>query len=537
MPMTYTKNTVRENNQFMQNRQEITIVYPHQLFRISDTDAIQPGRPVILIEESLFFTHMKFHKKKILLHRASMRAYADYLRQNGYDVDYLSVVDYASTQEVLDAIGRRYTPKIVHIVHPSDYLLKKRLREWKKDIPVSITWHQSPLFVTSRADLEEFLAGKDNVRMADFYRQQRRRMNILVDDQGNPKGGQWSFDEDNREPLPTDVNLPGMPANNRSHYVSEARTYVQDNFNDHYGQLDNFFYPVTRRQALQWLDDFFVDRFAKFGPYEDAFAKDSNSYLWHSVLTPFLNIGLVTPEEVVEKALKFAEKNDVPINSLEGFIRQIIGWREFMHGLYLFHGSNIRNSNFFAHDTSLPETFWRAETNLPPVDRVIQKVQDTGYAHHIERLMVLANIMTLLEIDPDDVYGWFMEMFIDSYDWVMVPNVYSMGVFADGGLMATKPYVSSSNYLTKMSNWSRDKDNKDHWSYRWDSLYWQFLKQNKDYFKSNPRLARLTSHLDRMSNEKLEGYMNTADKIKRKTQKDTSRFDSKKRSRILNTPD
>jgi deoxyribodipyrimidine photolyase-related protein len=517
----------------MKDTEEITIVYPHQLFRISDTEAIQPGRPVVLVEEPLFFTHLKFHKKKILLHRASMKAYADYLRDNGYEITYLSAVDYDSTTDVLEKIADKFRPRSVHIVRPSDYLLKKRLLGWEADNPLAITWHASPLFLTDRNDLEDFFVGKDTMRMAEFYKDQRRRMDILVDEKGNPKGGQWSFDEDNRQPLPEDRTFPDLPSASRSHYVTEAKTYVNNHFDDHYGQIDNFFYPVTRSQALRWLDRFLQDRLVDFGPYEDAFAKDSSSYLWHSVLTPFLNIGLVTPREVIEKAFNYADKNDVPINSLEGFIRQIIGWREFMHGMYLFHGSRVRNGNFFAQDISLPEAFWQAKTDLPPVDVVIEKAQKQGYAHHIERLMVLANIMTLLEIHPDDVYGWFMEMFVDAYDWVMVPNVYSMGIFADGGVMATKPYVSSSNYLTKMSNWKRDKDNPDHWSYQWDALYWQFLKQNKDYFRSNPRLSRLTSHLDRMSDEKLQAYIDTAHQKKRKLREGTSRFSQTKRKNVL----
>lgn len=484
----------------------ITIVYPHQLFRISQTSAIKPGRRIIIVEEPLFFTRLTFHKQKILLHRASLQAYKDYLQRNGYEITYLSATDFSDTTAVLDHIKQTHRPDSVHVTRPSDYLLKERLLAWTSDDHVTIDWHDSPLFLTSRNQLAEFFTGKEEMRMANFYRQQRKRLDVLVESDGSPIGGKWSFDAENRESLPTDEDFPEWPQPNRSQYVESAKSYVREHFGNNHGHIDTFHYPVTRKQALRWLDRFFAERFEQFGPYEDAFAKDSSSFLWHSVLTPFLNIGLVTPQEVVDKALAYARKHDVPINSLEGFIRQIIGWREFMHGLYITHGSRIRTQNFFTNTSNMPSAFWSADTKIPPVDRVIEKVLDTGYAHHIERLMVLANYMTLAEMHPHDVYGWFMEMFVDAYDWVMVPNVYAMGLYADGGMMATKPYISSSNYLTKMSDWDRDKDNQDHWSYLWDSLYWTFLDKHQDKLADNYRLSQQLSLLDSFGDGRLQQY-------------------------------
>lgn len=514
----------------MQLSSNVTIVYPHQLFRISDAEAISSGQTVFLIEEPLFFTRLKFHKQKILLHRASMQAYKDYLQKHDCTVHYLSATDFSGTHDTLRYIAEHLDGESVSITRPSDYLLRQRLKEWSDKQDIGIDWCASPLFLTDRSRLADFFQGKSKVRMAQFYKDQRRGMDILVTAGGEPEGGQWSFDEDNREPLPEDKDFPQLPSENGSHYVQEAKEYVRKHFGDHYGTVENFFYPVTRRQALNWLEAFFEDRFVNFGPYEDAFSKDSHSYLWHSVLTPFLNIGLVTPREVVDKAVSFADTHDVPINSLEGFIRQIIGWREFMHGLYLHKGSDIRSQNFFDHTRELPEGFWSAETGMPPVDAVIEKVIQTGYAHHIERLMVLANYMTLTEMHPHDVYGWFMEMFIDAYDWVMVPNVYSMGLFADGGVMATKPYVASSNYVTKMSDWKRDKDNQDHWSYRWDALYWRFLDKHREFFESNARLSRVTSHLDRMGSDALSDYRHTAKSLLSSHAHSSERFSSSDRS-------
>lgn len=517
----------------MKNQKIITLVYPHQLFRISDTDAVRSGQEVVLIEEPLFFTQLKFHQQKILLHRASMQAYKDYLESNDYTVHYLQAVDFPDTRALLDHIKKKHDPDAVEVAQPSDYNLEQELSGWGKQSGVAISWQQSPLFLTSRDQLADYFAGKEHFRMADFYKQQRRSMSILIDDNSKPTGGQWSFDDENRKPLPDGRTLPGLPIENNSKYVTEARAYVSNHFSDHYGSTTGFFYPVTRKQALAWMDDFFKQRFADFGPYEDAFSKDDDSYLWHSVLTPFLNIGLVTPGEVVDKTLLYAEENNVPLNSLEGFIRQIIGWREFMHGLYIHHGTSIRTQNFFAQKRGLPEVFWQADSGIEPVDRVISKVRDTAYAHHIERLMVLANFMTLAEFHPHDVYGWFMEMFIDAYDWVMVPNVYSMGLFADGGVMATKPYVSNSNYITKMSDWKRDKNNSDHWSHQWDALYWRFLHKHRDFFSDNPRLARITSYLDRMGEDKLLDYQESAEQLLAAYDKQSARWSEEERARLF----
>lgn len=504
---------------------DVTLVYPHQLFLISKSAALEHDRPVVLIEEPLFFTQFRFHKQKLMLHRASMKAYEAYLKEHDFEVTYLEVVDCTNTTDVLRQVMDHFNPEAVHMVEPDDYLLNKRLDQWGSESEVKITRHESPLFLTPKAELEAFFTDGETFRMAGFYKQQRRRMNILVDDNGNPTGGQWSFDEDNREPYDPELDVPAWPPANQSDWIKEARDYVETHFSDHYGDTENFPYPVTRSQALEWFERFLQQRFGQFGPYEDAFSKDDDSFLFHSVLTPFLNTGLMTPDEVVEKALSYAKNNDVLLNSLEGFIRQIIGWREFMHGLYVNHGSHIRTQNFFNHQRALPEAFWQADTGVPPVDHVIEKILSTGYAHHIERLMVLANFMTLCEINPHHVYGWFMEVSIDAYDWVMVPNFYSMGVFADGGVMATKPYVSSSNYICKMSDWKRDKDNEEHWSYLWDGLYWRFMHEHRDFFESNARLARLTSYLDRMSEKRWEGYQNTAAAYLAKLTKEAARFD------------
>jgi deoxyribodipyrimidine photolyase-related protein len=233
-----------------------------------------------------------------------------------------------------------------------------------------------------------------------------------------------------------------------------------------------------------------------FGPYEDAIVK-KEIVLHHSVLTPMLNVGLISPREVIDFTLQFASANEVPMNSLEGFIRQVLGWREYIRMVYEWKGRIERTRNYWGFNKKIPMAFWMGTTGIEPLDDTIRKVRETGYCHHIERLMVVGNYMLLNEFDPDEVYRWFMELFIDAYDWVMVPNVYGMSQFADGGLMATKPYISGSNYIMKMSNYP-----KGAWQAKWDALFWRFMDKHRAFFLRNPRLGMLIKMYDKMPKEK-----------------------------------
>jgi len=324
-------------------------------------------------------------------------------------------------------------------------------------------------------------------------------MGILVNKKGKPEGGQWSFDEDNREKLPKDHPVPDAPRARKNHYVDEAIAWTEKRFGDNPGTLDSFAWPVTRAAAKSWLEEFLHERFKQFGPYEDALSR--HRVMFHSVLTPALNIGLLTPQEVVDAALDCADDRQIPLNSLEGFIRQIIGWREFMWGIYRFRGVEIRNGNFWEFDRKMPACFYDATTGIAPVDDAIRHALDHGWGHHIERLMVLGNFMLLCRIDPAEVYRWFMELFVDAYDWVMVPNVYGMSQFADGGTFTTKPYLSGSNYIRKMSHYR-----KDDWCDTWDGLYWTFIADHQDFFAGNHRLSMMARSWDKMKDEKKQAH-------------------------------
>lgn len=333
-------------------------------------------------------------------------------------------------------------------------------------------------------------------------------MKILLDKDGGPLGGQWSFDEENRKALPKSyVETPVMDFH-KSPVVEEVSNLVQKEFPKHPGEVDNFWLPVTRGEAQEWLQDFLNNRFEEFGVYEDALSEKFD-IINHSVLTPFLNTGLLTPQEVVQETLKFAKKKKIPMNSLEGFIRQVIGWREFVRGIYQNFSEKQDSSNFWNHQRGLTSHWYEGNTGIPPLDRVIKKTVKLGYAHHIERLMVLGSLMLLLEVHPKEAHRWFMEMFIDSSDWVMGPNVYGMALFSDGGIFATKPYFCGSNYYKKMGGY-KDGD----WQDGVDGLYWGFIEKNKSFFLKNPRMSMMVRTVEKMPADKKDRIYKAAEVLK-----------------------
>ncbi|MFC6285103.1 cryptochrome/photolyase family protein [Nocardioides sp. GCM10027113] len=472
------------------------LVLPHQLF--AEHLEAPAGTVFVLVEHDLLFRQYRFHAQKLVLHRASMRRFADRLREASYDVEVVPTDASRSSREQLAALLRELDPDEVTVLDVVDDWLARDLRAAVSDAGLELGEEQvleSPGFLTSRADLRSFF-GDGRPRMQSFYAWQRRRLDVLVED-GGPVGGRWSFDEENRKKLPKGHPVPDVPSPDRHPEVEEAIAWVSEEFPDAPGSAESFRWPTSPDEAEAALEAFLADRLGEFGPYEDAISAE-HAVVFHSLLTPALNIGLISPRRVLERVLEHAEDraggdDEVPLASLEGFVRQLIGWREYMRAVYELHGRRLRSGNHLGHARPLGEGWWTGETGLDPVDLVLRRVLDTGYAHHIERLMVLGNAMCLLRVDPDAAYEWFMEMFVDAYDWVMVPNVYAMSQFAAGDAITTKPYVSGSNYLRKMSDLPRGD-----WCDDWDALYWTFVRDHQDVFAGNPRSRMISNLYDRM---------------------------------------
>lgn len=483
--------------------EEVTVVFPHQLFK--EHPAIASGRTVYLIEEVLFFKQLNFHQQKLVLHRASMKTYEQFLINKKILVKYIDATNVLSDSRKLIAQLHKEKITTIHFADPADNWLRRRIDEACEKCHIKIIETASPNFLNTMAEVKTYFDKKKTYFQTSFYTDQRKQKNILVDAGGQPQGGQWSFDADNRVKYPKTEKPPVIVAPAKNEFVKEATTYVTKNFGSNYGSLEKFIYPTNFAEAEKWLDDFLKERFQLFGIYEDAIVTKEH-YLHHSILSPMLNIGLLSPKQIIDKAIATSKQYNIPLNSLEGFIRQILGWREFIRIVYEREGAKQRTKNYWGFTRKIPASFWNGTTGIAPIDNVIKKALETGYSHHIERLMVMGNFMLLCEFDPNEVYKWFMEMYVDAYDWVMVPNVYGMTQFADGGIMTTKPYISGSNYLFKMSDYK-----KDAWADIWDGLFWRFMHVHRDFFLKNPRLGMLIRTFDKMPEDKRNKHFNNAE--------------------------
>ena len=466
----------------------IFLLFPVHLFK--NIDKLY-DKKIYLIEEPRFFTDFKYHKLKIAYHRATMKSYYDYLKSNSIDVTYIEY------NENIDQLYSRISNKKVYFYDPNDDILKNRLIKSIKNITIEQTLN----FLVNKELLKENLNifyHNKKYNHQKFYKWQRIRLNILIDKDGKPTGGKWSFDQENRKKIPKNTIIPELLKMKNNKYIEEAKEYTLKYFKNNYGSLENFIYPINHSDSKKWLSDFLENRFKNFGEYEDAVLKNKN-FLFHSVLTPLMNIGLLTDNEVLELTLKY--ENKINISSFEGFIRQIIGWRNYIYSIYLLEGESLSKMNFFNNNNRLNmDRMWNSTTNILPIDDIIKKINEYSYAHHIERLMYLGNYMLLCMFHPDDVYNIFMQWTIDAYQWVMIPNVYCMSQFADGGMIMTRPYFSSSNYILKMSDYKKDK-----WCKIYDALYYNFINTHQKYLLSNYATSRQVAFwIKKNNNEKNE---------------------------------
>lgn len=482
----------------------VRLVFPHQLFT-EHLDA-PAGTVFVLVEDDLFFRQYRFHVQKLILHRASMRRFADRLRAADRDVEVIETDAAATSGERLASLLERLQPSEVSVFDVVDDWLSRDLgraisRAGLADGVLDVL--ESPNFLTSRAQIADWF-GSHPARMQQFYSWQRQRLDILVDG-GQPVGGQWSYDAENRKKLPRGHAVPELVWPERHPVVDEAIAWVGEEFPDNPGSAVSFHWPTSHDEADASYETFLTERFSQFGPFEDAISA-THPFLFHSVITPALNIGLLSPADVVGRALDHADTtHEVDLPSLEGFIRQVIGWREYMRATYVLYGRRMRSMNRLRHTRPLDPGWWTASTGLPPVDLVVERVLEHGWSHHIERLMVAGNAMCLLRTEPGAVYEWFMEMYVDAYDWVMVPNVYAMSQFAAGEAVTTKPYVSGSNYLRKMSDLP-----KGDWTDDWDGLYWTFVRDHREVFEANFRAKMMTSMYDGMDPAKKAAHTRAA---------------------------
>jgi deoxyribodipyrimidine photolyase-related protein len=444
----------------------ILLLLPNQLFKNIKYLKEYNIKKVIIYEEPKFFTYFKYHKLKLLYHRITCKYYFKYLKSKKIECSYI---------DFNKEINYKY---ITHIIDPIDHELESKYK--KKIINLKIIPSQYFTLSSNEIKNNAYIFYKNNrFNHSNFYKWQRIRLNILLLKSKNnikPFGGKWSFDTENRNKIPNNIKIPSILNIKYSQIeIEDAKKYINKYFSNNYGEM-NLIYPINHQESIKWLNDFIKNKLKNFGEYEDASLKNE-AFLFHSVLTPMLNIGLLTDWDVLNTILKY--KSKIPISSLEGFIRQVIGWRNYVYAIYIL-APEIKYKNFFKHTKKISDKWWTG-IGIEPIDDIIKnKIIKYAYTHHIERLMYLGSYMLMSQIHPDEVYKYFMEWTIDAYEWVMIPNIYGMSQFADGGIMMKRPYFSSSNYILKMSNYK-----KGEWCKKWDNLYYSFLKKHSFYFKNS----------------------------------------------------
>jgi deoxyribodipyrimidine photolyase-related protein len=457
-------------------------------------------RRVLMIESRALLTATPIHAQKATLFLSAMRHFAQELRDAGHEVHHLrhdqpAASDFASG--VRDHVRRTGTRTLV-AVRPTDHGVAEAIEGAAREAGADVDWRPDERWICRYADFDAWAEGRSTLRMEDFYRTMRRATGLLMDGD-QPRGGRWNYDADNRAAPPRDLRPPAVPAFEPDAITREVQAEVAG-FERAWGEVDPFAWPVTREQALTTLDAFLRDRLPRFGTYQDAMITDE-PFLWHSTLSVPLNLGLLQPREVIDAAIAHADDagpDVVPMNALEGFVRQVLGWREFVHQVYRTRGREMRGANALDAHAPLPPAFWGAPTELRCLGTTIEKLRRTGYTHHIERLMVLGNLAQLSGSDPREALDWFTATHLDALDWVMVPNVLGMSQYADGGTMTSKPYAAGANYLNRMSDACascrfdpRAKDGDD--ACPVTDLYWAFIDRHQERFARNHRMRMIVA--------------------------------------------
>ena len=487
----------------------------------------RPDDRVLMIEATEFARRHPYHPHKLTLVFSAMRHFRDDLRARGRSVDYRQVETFA---DGIDAHLREHPGDELVVMRPPSYRGGNRLRDLVDEHDGSLDVVQNDLFLCSSESFDEWAGDRSSYRHEDFYRFVRRETGYLMAD-GDPVGGQWNYDDQNRETPPDGYEPPEPPAFEPDETTCEVVEWVTETFAGRYDEPpyggdwadpESFRWPVTHEQARAVLDHFVTERLDDFGPYQDAMRTDSWA-MHHSLLSAALNLGVLHPREVLDRVTNAADERDVPLNSIEGFVRQVLGWREFMRHVYRREMPNLASANQLDQTEPLPELFWTGETDMACLSDVVDGVRERGYSHHIERLMILSNFATLLGVEPQALNEWFHAAYVDAYHWVTTPNVVGMGTFGSA-VLSTKPYVSSANYVDTMSDYCNDChfDKTKATGERacpFNSLYWDFLDRNADKLRNNHRMNLVYSHLDNKDEAEIETIRDRAASLRERARR------------------
>ncbi len=479
-----------------------------------------PGRDRLLMaevqEEADYVPH---HRKKLAFLFSAMRHFAAEREREGWRVDYTRLDDPENSGSLFSELERaitRHDPAEVCITEPGEYRLSHQMIGWTKRLKRPLEILEDSRFLCSRERFERWAKGRKQLRMEHFYREMRRKTGLLMEGD-EPAGGRWNFDAENRKPAKADLFLP-EPLRVRPDETTRAvLDLVAGRFPNRFGSLEPFWFAVTRAQALEALDRFVAEALPRFGDYQDAMLLD-RPFLYHSVLSLYLNAGLLEPMEICRKVEAAYRAGRAPINAAEGYIRQIIGWREYVRGIYWRFMPDYLELNALEATRPLPDFYWTGETDMACLRAAIGQTREEAYAHHIQRLMITGNFAMLAGVDPRQVHEWYLAVYADAYEWVELPNTLGMSQFADGGLLGSKPYAAGGNYISKMSDYCSAcrydvKQKAGDAACPFTPLYWYFLLRNEDRLRGNQRLARAYSTWERMSPERQAAYRESARRI------------------------
>lgn len=467
---------------------------------------------VVMAEVNSEATYVKHHPKKIAFLFSAMRKFADQLTSEGWNVRYTKLDDPENAGSIPAELLRRAQET------GAQEVIATRAGEWRliealEQTPLTMTILEDDRFLTSHAEFETWAEGRKALRMEYFYREIRRKTGLLMEGD-KPAGGQWNFDHDNRKAAPDQISYSGPLPFEPDAITKDVLTLVETQFPDHFGSLDTFNFATTRDEALRALEHFITYALPRFGDFQDAMLSE-NKFLYHALISPYLNAGMLAPLEICQAAEKAYTDGHAPINAVEGFIRQIIGWREYVRGIYFLEGPDYTTRNALDHKRDLPALYWGEKTKMRCLSKAVEQTRDEAYAHHIQRLMVTGNFALLAGIDPEQVHEWYLEVYIDAYEWVEAPNTIGMSQFADGGIIASKPYVSSGAYINRMSDYCKKchyavKDKTGETACPFNVLYWDFLIRHRDRFSKNARMGNMYRTWERMDETHRETVLKDA---------------------------
>lgn len=474
---------------------------------------------ILMCEVADEATYVRHHKKKIAFIFSAMRHFAETLRADGWHVDYVKLGDAGNTGSFTGEVRRavqRIKPAELIVTEPGEWRLRQILAEWEETMALPVTILADTRYLCSHAEFASWAEGRKQYRMEYFYRDMRRKTGLLMAG-SEPIGGKWNFDSENRKPPPSGLTLP-QPLRFAPDMLSrDVLALVADKFEDHFGDLEPFWYATTAEQAEQAFEHFVVSALPRFGDFQDAML-EGEKFLYHAVISTYLNAGLLDPLKLCQRVDFAYQAGHVPINAAEGFIRQIIGWREFVRGIYWQKMPDYAGLNFFENTRDLPDFYWTGDTEMACMRAAISQTREEAYAHHIQRLMVTGNFALLAGIDPHQVHEWYLSVYADAYEWVELPNTLGMSQFADGGVLGSKPYAASGNYINKMSNHCKTcrydvKQKTGEKACPFNPLYWDFLVRNAEKLRGNPRMAQMYRTWDRMAPDRQAEYRHSAAEI------------------------